>query len=123
MTDKKILIVDDEASIRKMFRLILERAGYTVLEADRALTGLGILKQQKIDLMLLDIMMPGMSGIECLENTKKDFLEMPVIIITGLINVKTRLDVIMKGAAGYIMKPVRRKDLLDAVEKAFITVQ
>ncbi len=116
MALKKILIVDDEAGIRKMFRRHLERAGYEVFEGESCVRSIQILKQHEIDLILMDIIMPKIDGIHCLGRVKKHFQNIPVIMVTGVDNVQTGVEVMKKGAFDYIVKPVNKIDLLNAVK-------
>ena len=118
MVGERILIIDDESSIRKMFGLILSREGYNVTEAEGGNEGLLLIGSEEYDLVLLDIMMPGITGIECLERIKETHPELPVIMVTGVINVETTMEATEKGAFDYIIKPAKRVDLVDAVNRA-----
>ncbi len=117
MVGERILIIDDESSIRKMFGLILSREGYNVTEAEEGNEGLLLIGSEEYDLVLLDIMMPGITGIECLERIKETHPELPVIMVTGVINVETTVEATEKGAFDYIIKPAKRADLVGAVKR------
>lgn len=118
MTPKKVLIIDDEDGIRNMFRIILKRSGYDVLEANRAVEGLAILDREKIDVVMLDIMMPGMTGMECLGVITKKHPGLPVIMVTGVINVDSSMEANEKGAFDYLVKPAKKNELLDVIGRA-----
>jgi len=118
MIKKTVLVVDDEPRVRKMFSRFLLKAGYDVLEADRGKKALELLAQNEIDVVLLDILMPGMSGDECLAKINKDFKNVPVVMVTAVTNISTGIDVMKKGAFDYIVKPVERARFLTVVERA-----
>ena len=118
MTPKKVLVIDDEDGIRNMFRIILKRSGYDVLEANRAKEGLAILDREDIDVVMLDIMMPGMSGMECLGVITKKYPELPVIMVTGVINVDSTMEANEKGAFDYLVKPAKKNEILDVISRA-----
>ena len=119
MAGEKILLIDDEQPIRKMFRLILSRAGYDIYEADGCLKGVEVLREEAdISTVILDVVMPGVTGIDCLAKIKAEFGEIPVIMVTGVTNMETTKEVLKMGAFDYIAKPVRKNDLLNIVGKA-----
>ena len=113
----RILIVDDEEGIRFSLRGILEDEGYEVLEAESAETGLSLLaSEQLVNLMFLDIWMPGMDGLTALEKIQQGFPALPVIMISGHGNIETAVTAIKKGAYDYIEKPL-------SLEKVVLTSQ
>ena len=118
MLMKKILIVDDEPFIRKMFRIILEKSGYTAIEADGPIEALTFLRGQEIGAVLLDIYMPKMNGLDLLSELKNEFDDMPVIMVTGATDIRSCAAAMDNGAVDYLEKPVKMRELLDAVEKA-----
>lgn len=118
MTGERVLVVDDEAGIRKMFRRHLERSGYHIFEACSCEDAIQILKHEEIDVILLDIIMPKMNGVMCLGNIKSKFQEIPVIMVTGVNDIQTGVEVMKKGAFDYIVKPAKKNELLNAVGKA-----
>ena len=111
MAEEKILVIDDEAGIRKMFRRHLERADYTVFEAESCVEAIKLLDHQYIDVILLDIIMPKTDGVMCLGKLKKAFQDIPVIMVTGVNNIQTGVEVMKKGAFDYIVKPVKKNEL------------
>jgi len=116
---EKILLIDDEQPIRKMFRIILSRAGYEIHEADGCLKGVEVLRRESgISAILLDVIMPGVTGIDCLAKIKAEFGDIPVIMVTGVTNMETTKEVLKMGAFDYIVKPVRKNQLLEVIERA-----
>src|SRR3984893_16356705 len=103
---KKILIVDDEAMIRKAVHLALEKEGYEVVEAETGGEALRRIELSKPDLILLDIMLPDVSGFDVCRDIRKAGLRVPIIILsakTEEIDVVVGLEI---GAADYITKPL-----------------
>lgn len=111
-----VLLIDDDASVRGLFRQILEGAGYSVVEASSAKYGLRLLRERPIDLVITDILMPDMDGLEITRILHRDFPKVKVIAITGgqqdidYCNVARFL-----GAHETLMKPVTVQRLLDTV--------
>ncbi|MDQ2720040.1 MAG: sigma-54 dependent transcriptional regulator [Bacteroidota bacterium] len=100
-----ILIIDDEKSIRKTLTEILRYEGYKIDEAADGEEGLAKFKDKSYDLVLCDIKMPKLDGIEFLEKVKEINNEVPIIIISGHGNVETAVEAVKKGAYDYISKP------------------
>ena len=99
-----ILTADDEAEIRDVFRLYLEQAGYNVLEAPDGATALNILKKEHVDLVLLDVMMPGLDGFRTLKNIRETN-NIPVIMVSAKSAESDRILGLNMGADDYIVKP------------------
>jgi len=113
----KILTIEDSAFERKAIINILSKGGYTdVVEAEDAEQGLELYKTNKADLVLLDLRLPGMDGLECFKELKKIDANVKVIVVT----IVTRQDAIDEatklGAKAYITKPITEKKLLDQVK-------
>ena len=115
----KILIVDDEAIIRATLREILEYEKYEVEEAGDAKKALEALEKQEFKVILSDIKMPGMNGLEFLEELQKKENDIPVIMITGHGDVDTAVEALKKGAFDFIQKPLDLNRLLVSVRNAF----
>src|SRR5210317_803955 len=98
----KILIVDDEASIRKTLREILEFEKYEVDEAVDGLDCLVKLKQSEYDVVIMDIKMPKMDGLEALERVQLLVPDTPVIMISGHADINTAVEAVKKGAFDFI---------------------
>jgi len=114
MTDKTILIVDDEASIRDMLRVALEMADYQCLEAEDAQRAHALIVDRKPDLILLDWMMPGTSGIELARRLKRDEVtaEIPIIMLTAKGEEDNKIQGLEVGADDYITKPFSPRELV-----------
>ena len=115
---QKILIVDDEAVIRKTLREILEYETYEIEEAETAQKALELIEQTDFNVVISDIKMPKMNGIEFLE-ALKIVKDVPVIMITGHGDIDTAVEAIKKGAFDFIQKPLDLNRLLIAVRNAF----
>ena len=116
---KNILIVDDEESIRFTFKDFLTEAGYDVATASHYDQALERLKDTDFDLLFVDIVMGGKTGIDLLRTVKQKNANAQVIIITGAPSVETASEAVRLGALDYILKPVRQDDLLKAANLAF----
>lgn len=104
---KKVLIIDDTKNIRTLLTTCLELRDYEVLTAENGKVALDILKEKKeeIDLIFLDIRMPGMSGTEVLKSLRSYGVSCPVIIMTAFATVKNAVDCTKLGAVAYLQKP------------------
>lgn len=118
MEQCNVLVVDDEAVIREGLRRILEDKGYAVQHASRGNLALEELQQNDFDLVLTDLKMPGMGGMEVLKTIRVLQPAVPVIIITGYATIETAVEAMRKGAFDYLSKPFEPGQILDKVEKA-----
>lgn len=114
-----VLVVDDEQAIRDGFERILTRKGFRVLKASRGDKALEILEKEKISIVLLDLRMPGMDGMEVLERIRKLDEEILVIIITGHGTIATAIQAMKQGAYDFISKPFDTDQLLIIVNRAW----
>ena len=105
---KTILIVDDDLHIGNMVEEVLTKEGYGVLRAYSGTEAVLLLSQTRPDLVLLDLMLPGLSGEEVLPKIKG----IPVIIVSAKVDVDNKVDLLLGGAADYITKPFHIKELL-----------
>ena len=112
---RTILIVDDEESVRILLRRILERAGYTVLEAEDGHQGVQVYKAnvESIDVLLLDLTMPAMSGYDMLAEIQIVDPDVRAIVVTGYHPEEERL----VGVAEVIRKPIQFSIICDAIER------
>jgi DNA-binding NtrC family response regulator len=115
---KKILIIDDERSIRNALKEILEFEGFSVIDAEDGESGLTILKQQTIDLVFCDIKMPKMDGIEVLDQIIQHNEGIPVVMISGHGTIETAVEAIKKGAFDFIEKPLDLNRILVTLKNA-----
>jgi len=116
----KILIIEDEAAIRRVLTKILteESDTYIVTEAIDGLEGTELIKKEDFDLVICDIKMPKMDGVEVLEATKKIKPEIPIIMISGHGELETAVQTMRLGAFDYISKPPDLNRLLNTVRNA-----
>lgn len=111
---KKVLIVDDEAPIREMIAVALEMAGYHCIEAENANEAHAIIVDDKPDMVLLDWMMPGISGIEFARRLRKEELtaDMPIIMLTAKDDEENAIKGLESGVDDYITKPFSPRELV-----------
>lgn len=114
----KILIIDDEQIIRERMSKLLQLDDYETVTAGDGLTGLEMLEQEKPEVALVDIKMPGMDGIEVLRRAKEQALETEFIMITGHGGIETAIEALKIGAFGYIQKPVEYDELEIEIKRA-----
>jgi len=120
MSDKiKLLIVDDEEEFLESIAKRLEMRDFDVCTATRGAQAVEIAREQKFDLALLDLKMPGMDGKQVLEILKKEHKHIEVIILTGHGSVDSAIDCTKLGAFGYLPKPYELEKLLDTLRQAF----
>ncbi|MCK9364304.1 MAG: sigma-54 dependent transcriptional regulator [Syntrophales bacterium] len=119
MKDKPmILIVDDEASHRMMLRAVLREDGYAVTEASDGTEAVAAVAKEAFDVILLDIRMTAMDGIEALAEIRKISPHVPVLIMTAYASVKTAVEALKAGAFDYLMKPLDIDELKILIGKA-----
>jgi two-component system NtrC family response regulator len=113
-----VLIIDDEPAHRLMVRVVLGDAGFKVLEADNGPAGLAAVRTRPVDVVLLDMRMPGMSGQEVLQRLREGENCPPVIMLTAFGNVGSAVEAMKAGAWDYLTKPTDNDELLAVVQKA-----
>ncbi|RYZ87766.1 MAG: phosphate regulon transcriptional regulatory protein PhoB [Proteobacteria bacterium] len=120
MTGRKILIVDDESAIRDMLRVALEMAEYDCLEASNAQEAHALIVDEKPDLILLDWMLPGTSGIELARRLKRDEVTsgIPIIMLTAKGEEDNKIQGLDVGADDYITKPFSPRELVARLKAA-----
>lgn len=117
--NEKILVVDDEPDLLELVRDTLEMAGYTVITASDGEEGLKSITEESPDLVILDIKMPKIDGMEVLERVRKNPLlnELPIIMLTSLKGEGIIREAKEVGANDYIVKPFNQIDLLNRVKR------
>ncbi len=113
-----ILVIDDEAGIRSAVKGILEDEGHKTLVAEDAIVGMAALKREKVDVLLLDVWLPEKGGLEALEEVKKTWPDLPVIIISGHGTVDMAVRAMKLGAFDFIEKPLSIERLIAATQNA-----
>lgn len=113
-----ILVIDDEESIRNLLKEVLERANHRVLEASDGREGLRLYQQNKVDLVLMDILMPGTDGLEATLQLTREYLDAKVIAMTGAQGERNFLDVAkLFGARRVFEKPFNLDKLVEAINQ------
>ncbi|OHB25692.1 MAG: Fis family transcriptional regulator [Desulfuromonadaceae bacterium GWC2_58_13] len=118
MPNPKILVVDDEAVIREGIRRILEKEGYQVEPKSSGRVALERLQEEDFDLVITDLKMPGMGGLELLKAIRILQPDVPVILITGYSTVETAVEAMKNGAFDYLAKPFTPGQISEKVQKA-----
>lgn len=114
----RVLVVDDEESVRHLLQRILEGAGYTVDTAADGQEALVKISELEIAAVLLDIKMPGMSGMEVLKQITNNWPETSVIMVTAVGDAQTAIEAMKLGAYDYIIKPFNHNDLVLKLRRA-----
>ncbi len=117
---KKVLIVDDDIRNRKLIRVILENNGYTTFEAGDGREAIAILKKEKPDLILMDLMMPEMSGEEAIKAIRAmpEFKETPVVVLSAsalaeeIARIRSEVEI-----NGYITKPIKLDNFINTIKE------
>ena len=108
---KKILLIEDDTQIARFVELELEHEGYQVKKFDNGYDGVNILKEEEFDLLLLDIMLPGIDGIEVCRQVR-EFSDIPVIMLTAKSELENKVEGLDTGADDYLTKPFEIEELL-----------
>jgi len=106
-----ILIVEDEAKMLRLLELNLSEEGYTAHTAQDAETGLKLLRQEKVDLVVTDLKLPGMNGLEFLQAVKRTDARIPIIVMTAYGTVETAVEAMKAGASDYVLKPFSLEEM------------
>lgn len=110
--DFSILIVDDDAKILSALEVLISSEGYALHKAANAKDALKILKDEEVHLVLSDIMMPGITGVELLQKIKSTYPDIVVVLMTGYSSVPGAINAIQEGAQDYLIKPINTDDVL-----------
>ena len=113
-----MLVIDDDETVRDLFVSFFQENGYSVAVASEAKTGLEIIMQEKIDILFLDLVMPGMGGIDLLKELAAVNMRIPTIVMTAFAAVETAVEAMRLGAFDYITKPFILDELLLLTERA-----
>src|SRR6516164_8185099 len=118
MRPKTILVVDDDESLRRVTQLQLEEAGYPVLAASNGTEALVLIEEASPALVITDLKMPGLSGLELLSKIRSSRPEITVVMITAFGTVQTAVEAMKAGAYDYITKPIDYEELVLLVNRA-----
>ena len=114
----KVLVVDDEEKVRKYMSRLLKIRGFEVDTAPDGTTALSMIQESEVDIVLLDVLMPGMDGITVLKEIKKTKPAIEVVMLTGNASVETAIEGMRIGAFDYLLKPVDLDNLYLCLKEA-----
>jgi DNA-binding NtrC family response regulator len=112
-----ILIVEDEAKMRRLLELNLGEEGFTTFSAEDAETGLKLLRENPVDLVVTDLKLPGMNGLEFLQAVKRQNAALPVVVMTAFGSVETAVEAMKAGASDYVLKPFSLAEMRMVIHK------
>lgn len=113
-----ILAVDDEPHMRRLLEISLRQAGYRALSAGNGREALALIDAQQVDLIVSDLHMPGMNGLQLLESVRKQYERLPFIMVTAQGEIRTAVEAMKLGASDYILRPFELETLEIAIQKA-----
>jgi len=116
--EKTILVADDEESIREIVKHHLKNQGYNVITSENGEDAIKVLKKNEISLAITDLKMPKVDGYGVIDYIKTHCSYVPVIVLTGYIDIETAVSSMKKGAVDYIPKPIKRDDFINVVKSA-----
>ncbi|MDX1949193.1 MAG: response regulator [Rickettsiales bacterium] len=116
---KSVLTVDDSKTMRDMVSFTLKNAGYTMLEAEDGVKGLEVANANKLDLIITDLNMPNMNGLDMIRNIRKNpaFATIPILMLTTEGDANKKAEGKEAGASGWIVKPFQPEKLVEVVKK------
>jgi DNA-binding NtrC family response regulator len=112
-----ILIVEDEAKMRRLLELNLGEDGFTTLSAGDAESGVKLLRENIVDLVVTDLKLPGMNGLEFLQSIKRQHASLPVVVMTAFGSVETAVEAMKAGASDYVLKPFSLSEMRMVIRK------
>ena len=115
-----ILVVDDEVEVRNVIRLQLSGTRFAVLEAEEGGQAIDLLNDNAltVDVIICDVRMPKIGGVEAIAYFRKEFPATPIIVLTGFPDVDLAVKFLKEGVVEYLVKPIEKEKLIEAVEKA-----
>jgi len=114
-----VLVIDDEPVLQDVLGSLLTGDGYDYLQATTAADGLQILREEEVDVVLLDLMLPDRSGLDLLPDIKEFDPHLPVVVITAYSSVESAIEAMRRGAFHYVPKPFKNEEVLHLVRRAF----
>ncbi len=106
-----LMIVDDELNTRELTKKVLEREGFDIICAANSKIALNLLEKNKVDLIIMDVMMPGMDGFELTEHIRTFNSDVPIIMVTAKETIHDKRQGFMRGADDYLVKPINYEEL------------
>lgn len=119
MKNVKIMLVDDEERFLSTTQKLLNKKGYDAITASSGSMALDLLGQKQVHVVILDVKMPGMDGIETLKAIKSQYPMVEVVMLTGHATVESAVQGLKAGASDYLMKPAEIDDLIERAEEAY----
>src|SRR6185312_17043827 len=117
-TQLRVLVIDDEPPIRRFLRTSLSAQGYSILEAEDGESGLAMLSRNAIDIVVLDLGLPGIDGLEVLKRLREGGSSIPVIVLSSRDDEKGKVAALDLGADDYVTKPFGMEELLARIRAA-----
>lgn len=118
----RVLVVDDEADVRKAVSLALTKSGYQVVEASDGRKAVEVISSDDnplmVDVIICDVRMPNVNGVEAIAYFRRQYPALPIIVLTGFPDVQLATSLLKQGVADYVVKPVERDKLVAAVDTA-----
>jgi DNA-binding response OmpR family regulator len=118
-----LLVVDDEANLRRTVARILQHAGFEVTTASSGKEGLALLAEHAFDLVYMDIRMPDMNGLEALQSIHETYPQLPVILFTGQPDLNSAVSALRHGALDYLQKPLKPEMLIERAKTALAKLE
>ena len=109
----RILTIDDEDLVREVITAYLEDSGFEVIQAGDGQTGINLICRELPDLVLCDLRMPGMDGLQVLATVTRDFPELPILVVSGLGGMSDAIQALKLGAWDYVTKPIEDMAVLE----------
>ena len=109
----RILTIDDEALVREILTAYLEDSGFEVIQAGDGQTGIDLIRREQPDLVLCDLRMPGMDGLQVLATVTRDFPELPILVVSGMGGLSDAIQALKLGAWDYVTKPIEDMAVLE----------
>lgn len=119
MNSLNLLLVDDEEQFLTTAKKLMDKRGLNTFVCTNGFDALRILKERRIDVVLLDLKMPGIGGVDVLRKMKQNYPEVEVILLTGHASVESAVEGLKIGAFDYLLKPSTIPDILDKVKEAY----
>ena len=125
MSKGRVLVVEDEQDVRKTSRIVLEKAGYVVVEPEDGAHAIEVLHSDDnplmVDLIITDLGMPKVSGVEAITYFRSHFRSIPILVLTASYAITDATELFRQGIVDYLTKPISPEKLLAAVDKALNT--